>query len=141
MDYMYRAKLEADPDEGFLVTFPDVPEAITHGKTRKEALDSAAEALGLALRSYLADGLPLPMAKAKGRYDVAVPAQDAMKLALIEAFNASGLSKSELARRLDKNETEARRLLDPDHSSRFSIMQAALAELGKTVIVSVRDAA
>jgi len=141
MDYVYKAKLESDPDDGILVTFPDVPEAITHGRDRKEALASAAEALGLALRGYLADGLPLPLAKAKGLEDVAVPADDAMKLALIEAFNASGWSKSELARRLGKNETEARRLLDPDHPSKFAIMQAALSELGKTIVVSVRDAA
>lgn len=141
MDYVYNAKLEPDPHDGFLVTFPDVPGAITRGKDRKEALANAAEALGLALRGYLADGLPLPVAKAKGLDEVAVPAGDAMKLALVEAFNASGLSKSELARRLGKNETEARLLLDPDHPSKFAIMQAALAELGKTIIVSVRDAA
>ncbi|WP_375706565.1 type II toxin-antitoxin system HicB family antitoxin, partial [Bartonella sp. AA33NXGY] len=48
MEYTYQAKLESDPDGGFIVTFPDVPEAITAGENRVEALENAVEALGLA---------------------------------------------------------------------------------------------
>jgi antitoxin HicB len=44
----YFAKFE--PDEGgFLVTFTDVPEAITGGKDRAEALANAQDALEVAL--------------------------------------------------------------------------------------------
>lgn len=59
MEYTYKAKFETDPDGGFVVTFPDVPEAITAGENRAEALENAVEALGLALRSYPMRGLPL----------------------------------------------------------------------------------
>ena len=31
MDYVFHAKFEPDPEGGFHVTFPDVPEAITGG--------------------------------------------------------------------------------------------------------------
>jgi antitoxin HicB len=143
MDYVYVAKIEPDPDGGFLVTFPDVPEAITAGSTGADARANAVEALGLALRGILAEGRPLPRGKAagKGLVGIAVAASDAMKLALIEAFRESGLSKSEFARRLNKAENEARRILDPDHPTKLSTMQEALSLLGKSVIVSVRDAA
>ncbi len=143
MEYVYGAKIEADPDGGFLVTFPDVPEAITGGDDLVEARANATEALGLALRGVLVMGRGIPRARArrKGLVSVAVDPATALKLAVVEAFAASGLSKSELARRLDKAETEARRILDPDHPTKLPLLQAALAVLGKEIVVSVRDAA
>ena len=143
MDYVYAADFQPDPEGGFIVTFPDVPEAITFGDDLADARTSAAEALGLALRGYLVLGRPLPKAVAKRKGLVAVPvnAATALKLAVVEAFNASGLSKSELARRLGKAEGEARRILDPDHPTKVQALEAALAALGKEIVVSVRDAA
>lgn len=143
MDYLYQAHFEPDPDGGFLVTFPDVPEAITHGETMSEARANAAEALGLALRGIVLAGRPLPEAAAAGGADerVAVPADDALKLAVIEAFRAAGISKSELARRLGKAENEARRILDPDHATKLEMLSAALAALGRVVVIRVEEAA
>ena len=143
MDYVFAALFQDDPDGGVLVTFPDVPEAITHGEDRAEARRNAVEALGLALRGYLADGEALPKPKAKGRHlvDIPVEADDALKIAVIEAFNAAKLSKAEFARRLGKAVTEAQRILDPDHPTKLPALNAALATLGKEIVVSVRDAA
>ncbi|MER9878482.1 type II toxin-antitoxin system HicB family antitoxin [Mesorhizobium sp. M0118] len=143
MVYSYSGQFGIDPDGGFLVTFPDVPEAITTGDDIVEAKQNASEALGLALRGYLAQGKPLPkpMAKGKGLVEVPVEATDALKIAVIEAVQASGISKSELARRLGKAETEAYRILDPDHATKLASLEAALAVLGKQVVVSVMDMA
>lgn len=143
MDYIFAAKIDPDPDGGFLVTFPDVPDAITGGKSIVESRANAVEALGLALRGYLASDLPLPKPATtqKGLVSIPVDAVTALKLAVIETFNASGLSKSELARKLGRAENEARRILDPDHPTKLPLLQAALAALGKEIVVSVRDAA
>jgi len=144
MDYSYFAVIEPDPDGGFLVSFPDVPEALTSGYDLAEAKANASDALGMALRGYLAHGqaLPRPAARAgKGRVEVAVEVSDALKLAVIVAFRASGMSKAELARRLGKAETEAYRILDPDHHTKASALEEALAIFGKCAVVSIRDAA
>ncbi|WP_025089744.1 type II toxin-antitoxin system HicB family antitoxin [Brucella intermedia] len=144
MEYVFYAHVEADPDGGFLVTFPDVPEAITHGDDMQEALANGSEALGLALRGYVADGRPLPHPTSRGganSAEIPVEASDALKLAVIAAFNDAKISKTELARRLGKMETEARRILDPDHPTKLPLLEAALAVLGKQVVVTVRDAA
>ena len=143
MDYVYPGDFRPDPDGGFLVTFPDVPEAITQGDTLEEAKRSAVDALGLALRGYLAQGreLPRPSKGKKGHLDIPVEATDALKLAVVEAFRAVGISKSEFARRLGKAETEAYRVLDPDHATKLVSLEAALRVLGKEVVVSVKDAA
>ena len=143
MDYIFAAAIEADPEGGFLVTFPDVPEAITSGESMAEARSAGAEALGLALRGIAAIGrsLPRPQAQGEGLVPIAVAPDTALKLAVVEAFAESGLSKRELARRLGKGETEARRILDPDHPTKLSVLQVTLALLGKDIVISVRDAA
>lgn len=143
MQYIYNANLEPDPDGGFLVTFPDVPSAISHGEDRTDAIASGREALGLALRGLINDEQALPQPSARGAHmaGIAVDPGTALKLAVIEAFLASGISKSELARRLGKNETEARRILDPDHPTKLSQIEAALAAMGREIVVSIRDAA
>ena len=143
MEYVFAARFERDPEGGYLVTFPDVPEAITGGATMAEAKTNAAEALGLALRGIVGLGRPLPSSTTWGKdlHPISVEPYAAMKLALVEAFRESGISKTELAARLGKAESEARRILDPDHPTKLATMQAALAALGKTVIITVRDGA
>ena len=39
----YPVNLEPQPNGGFVVTFPDIPEAITQGEDREEALLYAVE--------------------------------------------------------------------------------------------------
>lgn len=141
MEYRYFATFEPDPDGGILVTFQDVPEAITHGTDRAEALASAQEALGLALRGYPYDERDVPTPKVTDGVPITVSADDALKLAVISAFRQANISKAELARRLGKAENEARRILDPDHATKLGPMQAALAALGKEVVIIVKDAA
>lgn len=65
----YPAVLAAQPDGGFVVTFPDVPEAITQGEDRDEALLCAVDALETALSFYVDDRrhLPLPSGAKRGQ--------------------------------------------------------------------------
>lgn len=141
MEYSYRATIEKDPDGGFVVTFADVPEANTFGETHADAVASASEALGLALRGILQAGRNLPEPTATEGTPVAVDADVAVKLAVIVAFRAADISKTELARRMGKTETEARRILDPDHGTKIGQLQDALRALGQEIVITVRTAA
>ncbi len=141
--YVYRALFERGERRGnVVVTFPDVPEAITQGRGEADARAMAEEALDLALLSYLERGKPLPKPRAKGRelIDIAAAPDVAAKLAVLEAFAASGLSKSELARRLGKDEKEVRRILDPRHPTKLPALTTALRALGKRLVVGVMEA-
>ncbi|MGO8083780.1 hypothetical protein [Rhizobium leguminosarum] len=65
--YAYAATLEpTEMEGGFTVTFADVPEAITEGGSMADARAMAADALGLALLTYLETGRPLPAPAADG---------------------------------------------------------------------------
>ena len=140
--YVYRAEFERGARRGVVVSFPDVPEAITQGRAMADARAMAEEALGLALLSYPARGLPLPKPRAKGRdlVEIMVAPEVAAKLALLEAFKAAGISKSELARRIGKDEKEVRRILDPKHPTKLPALTAALHALGKRLVVGVMEA-
>ena len=141
--YAYRALFEPGDRRGsVIVSFPDVPEAITQGRAVADARIMAEEALGLALLSYLQRGKPLPKPRAKGRglVDIAVAPDVAAKLAVLESFAASGMNKSEFARRLGKDEKEVRRILDPKHPTKLPALTAALRALGKRLVVGVMEA-
>ncbi len=141
--YAYRALFEPGERRGnVVVTFPDVPEAITQGRGEADARAMAEEALGLVLLTYLENGKPLPKPRAKGRalVEIAVAPNVAAKLAVLEAFKAAGLSKSELARRIGKDEKEVRRILDPRHPTKLPALTAALRALGKRLVVGVMEA-
>ncbi|WP_348627675.1 type II toxin-antitoxin system HicB family antitoxin [Rhizobium sp. R634] len=65
--YAYAATFEPTECEGgFTVTFADVPEAITEGNDMADTREMAADALGVALLTYLEMGKSLPEAKAEG---------------------------------------------------------------------------
>ena len=63
MRYTYPCVLTPELDDGgFSVSFPDVPEALTGGDDRAQALEKATDALAVALSFYV-DGrreIPVP---------------------------------------------------------------------------------
>lgn len=140
--YVYRAEFERGARRGLVVSFPDVPEAVTQGRDMADARAMAEEALGLALLSYLERGLLLPKARATGKklVPVAVAPDVAAKLAVLESFTAAGISKSELARRIGKDEKEVRRILDPKHATKLPALTVALRAMGKRLVVGVAEA-
>ena len=129
-----------DPDGGVLATFADVPEAITYGDDREDAMRSAQEALAVALFGYLKEGRPIPVSKRKSGMLLAPQTTDVLKIAVVEAWLELGLTKSDFARALGVDEKEARRILDPDAATKANRLEEALSVLGRQVHIAV-DAA
>ncbi|TMJ77249.1 MAG: hypothetical protein E6G72_15030 [Alphaproteobacteria bacterium] len=141
MRYAYPYDLTPQPEGGFTVTFPDVPEAVTQGEDEDEAAAMAEDALVTALSFYTdnAERLPRPSA-ARGRPVAYVPPLVAAKLALHDAMLAAGVSNVALARRLGTDEKTVRRLRDPLHQSRINQIDAALRALGKRMGIVIEAA-
>ncbi|MDP2788184.1 MAG: type II toxin-antitoxin system HicB family antitoxin [Pseudomonadota bacterium] len=127
------------PDDGtVLVTFPDVPEAITFGADEDEALLQAIDALETALSFYIEARKPLPVpSAADGRPTVRPSALECAKLGVYQAMTEQGIRKSELARRLGWHLPQVDRLFDLNHASRFDQIEAAARALGRHVEVRV----
>ncbi len=139
----YPAALTPDPDRGFTVTFRDVPEAITEGDSREEAVLRAEDALESALAMYIAAKEPLPRPSEPKAGEVTVPlsALGMAKTALYEAMREQGVGRAEFARRLRWHLPQVARLLDLRHASRMEHVEAALAALGLRLMVDVARAA
>lgn len=140
MHYAYPYSVQAEPEGGFFISFPDVPEALTRAETNAEVSGMAQDALVTALSFYTDDGRPLPVPSRGGRL-AHVPVVTALKLALHDAMLASGMSNVVLAKRLGVDEKAVRRLRDPVQGSRVEGLEAALRALGRTAEIHVMDVA
>ena len=122
MIYTYPCELTPDEEGGLMATFPDVPEAITGGGDRSEALAMAEDALATALAGYVHEqwDIPTPSEAVEGQVLVAVPTIVAAKLALYSAMRAQRITHLELAARLGISEAAVQKLANPDRHSHIS---------------------
>jgi antitoxin HicB len=142
--FIYPAKLTPDKVEGgFVVRFIDLPEAITQGNDIEDALGEASDCLEEAIANRIVMGLPIPKPSRiqKGQHLVTLPAQTAAKAALYLALQEAKINKTDLARRLQCDEKEVRRLLNPRHPSKLPRIEAAMAAMGRNLIVGLQSAA
>ena len=64
----------------------------------------------------------------------------AAKAEIYRAMRAAGISKAELARRVGISPQQAQRLFDIHHASRLDQIDAALADLGRRLVVTTEAA-
>ncbi len=126
-------------DDGMvLVTFPDVPEAITFGADQDEALRHAVDALETALSFYVDDRKALPVPSTmEGLPTVRPSALECIKLGVYQEMMVQGIRKSELARRLGWKGPQVDRLFDLGHASRLDQLEAAAKALGRHIEVTL----
>lgn len=137
---MFDYPVTLTPDDGtVMVTFADVPEAITFGMDEDEALMQAVDALEGALSFYVDDRKPLPAVSqpAPGQKTVRPSALECAKLGVYQAMMEQGVKKTELARRLGWHLPQVDRLFDLRHASKMEQIEAAAHVLGKRVAVEV----
>ncbi len=149
----YRIVLEPDDNGTFLVTCPAIPEVTTFGETEADCVDNARAAIEEALAARIARGAAIPEADAND--DQAAQVRDALhdaiakeavkvfraqlralpelKVELYQALARSGITRAELARRLDWKRTSVDRLFQLGHASRLDQIEAAAAALGFAV--------
>ena len=137
---MFNYPVTLTPDDGtVLVTFADVPEAITFGADEDEALLNAIDALETGLSFYLDARKPLPIASqpAPGQKTVRPSALECAKLGVYQAMTDQGIEKAKLARRLGWHMPQVDRLFDLRHASKLDQIEAAAKVLGKHVYVQI----
>ncbi len=135
-DSAYPARLAAEPEGGFTVTFPDFEFGVTYGATREEALRQAADLLETIVANCLAEGWDVPLpSPARGRPLVPLEPLVAVKVELYRALRAAGITKAELARRIGIAPQQVQRLFDTNHASRLDQLAAAFAALGRRLVI------
>ena len=107
-------------------------------------MEMAQDLLMLTIGDFIGESQPLPAPRRHrgSKYrPVPLPALQAAKVDLYAAFRESGLTKAEFARRIGIPKTHIDRLFSLRHRSRLEQLESALAALGKSLHVEVRNAA
>jgi antitoxin HicB len=130
----YPVKLKKD-GKFLMVTFPDIPEAITQGRNKEEALKAAKDALETALDFYFEGPrtVPAPSPINPGQDFVELPASVSAKVLLLNEMIRQKVRPAELARRLHVKPQEVNRLTNIKHASKIDGIAVALKALGKTL--------
>lgn len=133
----YPARFDHAPEGGFVVTFRDIPEAITQGDTEGEAATMAADALLTAMEFYFEDrrAVPMPSVTEPGERLVDLPVSASAKILLLNEVASQGVSNAELARRIGMTRQEVSRVLDLSHTTKIDTIAQALAALGRRLEV------
>lgn len=111
--FTYPARIVEEAPGEFLVTFRDIPEAITGGATFEESYQLAADALDVAVEGLLLDTRDVPSPSPAEDGEVLVPLSPAVaaRLALASEMDRQHVSGRALAERLGKDEKNIRRIL------------------------------
>ncbi|WP_151219282.1 type II toxin-antitoxin system HicB family antitoxin [Citrobacter meridianamericanus] len=124
---------------GFVVSFPDIPEALTQGNTRHDALQAAQTALITAFEFYFDDNEAIPLPSAVGAEDtyVEISLSVASKVLLLNAFLESKITQQVLANRIGRPKQEITRLFDLKHTTKIDAVQIAARVLGKELALTM----
>jgi antitoxin HicB len=135
----FPANLTAQDEGGFVVRFPDIPEAITQGEDRADALFHAQDALETALEFYFETPrtVPEPSPVGPGQEYVELPASVSAKVLLLNEMIKQKVRPAELARRLETTPQEVNRLTDLRHATKIDRIAGAMKALGKTLEIRV----
>ena len=140
MKYLYPCNIKGTEEngEGFVVTFPDIAEAITGSFTFRESLILAEDCLVVALEGYIVSErkLPVPSPYQKGQELLTVQPVIAAQLDLYTAMREQGISRADLAARLDICEDDAAALVNLDYRTPIGEVAKALKAVGCELAVA-----
>jgi antitoxin HicB len=134
----YPARIAKDGD-GFMVSFPDIPEALTGAATKAQALELAADALTTAMDFYFEDRrpVPAPTAPKRGQVMIDLPPSVGAKVLLLNEMIAQGTRPADLARLMNVRPQEINRLTDLHHPTKIDTIAQALKTLGRRLELSL----
>jgi antitoxin HicB len=141
MSLRYVVSLTTDDNGTVLVTVPDLPDAVTFGEDRDDALARAVDAIESALMGRMAAREQIPSPKTAGPDLVTLPALTSAKVEIYRLMRKSGVGKAELARRLGVALPHIDRILDLRHQSRLDSLERAFRALGYSLDLRINKAA
>jgi len=126
---------------GYVASFRDIPEALTEGKTRQEAIEMAADALATAMDFYFEDRreVPPPSKTKRGEVLVELPASLSAKVLLLNVMLKNKVTPAALARKLNASPQAVTRIVDLHHPTKIDTIANALSVLGKKLVIQVSD--
>lgn len=128
-----------EEEGGFLITFPDFPEAITQGETIEESLIEAQDCLEEALALRIDEKMEIPFSSSHTpyQYSVSPTLEIVLKVLLYLSLKESNLNQKELANKLKLDEIHLEKITNPRESVEISIFEKIFHILGKEISVNL----
>jgi antitoxin HicB len=135
----YPALIEPDT-VGFVVSFRDIPEALTGAPSIDEARFMAADVLLESMDVYFEErrAVPPPSDPLPGEELIALPASAAAKVLLLNEMIAQRVPPGELARRLGTSKQLMTKVMDLHHATKIDTIADALKALGRELVLTAR---
>ena len=127
---------------GYVVSFRDIPEALTEGRTKVEALEMNEKTLDTAMDFYFEEArqVPDPARARKDEVLITLPTSLSAKVLLLNEMLKEGMSPSVLARKLKTTPQSVTRIVDLHHPTKIDTISAALEAMGKKLVLTVANA-
>ncbi|MBC8946947.1 type II toxin-antitoxin system HicB family antitoxin [Xenorhabdus indica] len=137
---MYYPAKFAKEENGYTVTFRDIPEAITCGADIPEAMEMAEDVLLSSVEIYFDEDKNFPLPDPELQADeqwVYLPDSVYAKILLNNELLTAKVSKAELSRLTGIRPPEIQRILAPRHTTKIDTISRALTAVGKKLSLSV----
>ena len=134
----YPARFVRD-GEAYMVSFPDIPEALMGAASKEEALSMATDALATAMAFYFEDRRPVPFPSPtkRGQVLIELPPSIGAKVLLLNEMLRQGTRPADLARLMNVRPQEVNRLTTLRHPTKIDTVAEALKVLGKRLELSI----
>lgn len=140
LTFSYPAKVEKDGDFS-VVSFRDIPEALTQADSNEDLVFWATDALKTAIGMYFEDGDIIPAASEpqKGEIVIDLPPSFVAKIILHNAMIKNRLRQADIARAMNIPTPEVARIVNPKHKTKIDTIATAIqAAGGKLVLASAQ---
>ncbi|MCG6407789.1 type II toxin-antitoxin system HicB family antitoxin [Vibrio fluvialis] len=117
----------------YVVSFPDIPEAISSGDTLEEAKQEALDALVTAFEFYFEDqrAIPMPQQYEGLEHVVEVPLSVWAKVLTLNTMVEQRMTQTDLAHAMGTRKQEIQRIISLEHTTKIDTLAAAMAAMGK----------
>lgn len=135
----FPAQFKQDKSGGYIVTFRDIPEAITQGDTLDEAREAARDALITAMDFYFEDARPVPDASIAeiGEELIELPISISAKVLLLNEMLRNRIRPADLAKAMQIKPQEVTRIMDLHHATKIDTLAQAFSAVGRRLELRV----
>lgn len=135
----YPATLTPNGEGGYIVTFRDVPEAITEIWDKNELKETATDCLVTAVDFYIEDHrlFPAPSKTKKDGVIIQLPISISAKILLLNTMVSGNIRPVDLAKKMGIKPQEVNRIIDTGHTTKIDTIAKALSVLGKNLQLSI----
>lgn len=137
--FAYPALLRDNKEGGFIVSFRDVPEAITEIWSLEELQNTAVDALVTMLEMYFEKNkiFPEPSKPKKNEVMVQLPLIVVAKMLLLNVMVSGNIRPCDLARKMNVKPQEVNRIINLQHNTKIDTVDLAMKALGKNLQLTV----